>query len=299
MNESNFLRKRDKVGHGRRQATRTTPRLLAALIALFLLGLAASGGTSAVAGTTFTVDSTGDTADANVGDGICADLAGNCTLRAAIAESEASAGFKDTIAFTGPLSIALESDLPTITDPVDIDGTTQPGCAGSPVVEVQGSSNPHNHQGLVLNAGASTVCGLALNRLYVAIRISSSDNRIEGNFIGTDVAGGAALANENAGISVFSGARNQLRAKRDLGQSGIWPRRQRLLERERHSGEPLRHERDRNGCSSQRGPGPSDQLRQRRDRRDGGGSTQCHRRQRLDRADLNGSPSPGQLLRHR
>jgi hypothetical protein len=50
MNESNFLRKRGEVSHGRRQATRTTPRLLAALITLFLLlGLAASSGTSATA----------------------------------------------------------------------------------------------------------------------------------------------------------------------------------------------------------------------------------------------------------
>jgi len=197
-----------------------TPRLLAALISLFVIGLAASSGTRAAVGTTFTVGSTADTADASVGDGVCADLAGNCTLRAAIAESEASAGFKDTIAFTGPLSIALESDLPTITDPVDIDGTTQPGCAGSPVVEVRGSSTPHNHQGLALNAGGSTVCGLALNRLYVAIRISSSDNRIERNFIGTDVAGGAALANENAGISVFSGGRNHFEGNVISGNQG-------------------------------------------------------------------------------
>jgi uncharacterized repeat protein (TIGR01451 family) len=220
MNGLSFLRQRGKVGHGRRQATRMTPRLLAALISLFVIGLAASSGTRAAVGTTFTVGSTADTADASVGDGVCADLAGNCTLRAAIAESEASAGFKDTIAFTGPLSIALESDLPTITDPVDIDGTTQPGCAGSPVVEVRGSSTPHNHQGLALNAGGSTVCGLALNRLYVAIRISSSDNRIERNFIGTDVAGGAALANENAGISVFSGGRNHFEGNVISGNQG-------------------------------------------------------------------------------
>ena len=220
MNEPSFLRKRGNVGHGRRQATRTGPRLIAALVALFLLGLTASSGTSAAVGTTFTVDSTADTADASVGDGVCANAAGSCTLRGAIAESNASVDSKDTIAFTGSLSIALESELPEITDPVDIDGTTQPGCAGSPIVEVQGSSTPHNHQGLVLNAGDSTVCGLALNRLYIAIRISSSDNRIEGNFIGTDVAGAAALANENAGISVLSGARNHFEGNVISGNQG-------------------------------------------------------------------------------
>lgn len=38
-------------------------------------------------GTTFTVNTTGDGSDANVGDGICADSSGNCTLRAAIEEA--------------------------------------------------------------------------------------------------------------------------------------------------------------------------------------------------------------------
>jgi uncharacterized repeat protein (TIGR01451 family) len=199
------------MSHGRRQAKRMTPRLLAALLALFAVGLTASSGTRAAVGTTFTVDSSGDTADAIVGDGVCADLAGNCTLRAAIAESNASVDFDDTIAFTGPQSIALESDLPEITDPVEIDGTTQSGCAGSPTVEVRGTGTVFgNYNGLVLNAGDSTVCGLVLNRLFSAIRVFSSDNRIEGNFIGTDVAGSVALPNESVAITVFSGARNRV-----------------------------------------------------------------------------------------
>src|SRR5215210_2310990 len=117
MNASNFLRKRGEVSHGRRQATQTTPRLLAALFALFVLGLASSSATRAAVGTTFMVDSPADTADANVGDGVCADEARRCTLRAAIAESNESAD-SDTIEFTGPLSIPLESELPPIAHPV-------------------------------------------------------------------------------------------------------------------------------------------------------------------------------------
>ncbi len=39
-----------------------------------------------------TVDSKLDTADSNVGDNICDDGSGNCTLRAAIEESNATAG---------------------------------------------------------------------------------------------------------------------------------------------------------------------------------------------------------------
>jgi CSLREA domain-containing protein len=45
---------------------------------------------------TFTVDSTNDAVDANPGDGICATAAGECTLRAAIQEANATEG-EDTI----------------------------------------------------------------------------------------------------------------------------------------------------------------------------------------------------------
>ena len=45
----------------------------------------------------------------------------------------------DTIEFaigSGPQTILLGSDLPTITDTVVIDGNTQPGFSGSPLVEL-------------------------------------------------------------------------------------------------------------------------------------------------------------------
>lgn len=45
---------------------------------------------------TFTVDTTADTVDVNPGDGICADAAGHCSLRAAVMEANASLG-NDTI----------------------------------------------------------------------------------------------------------------------------------------------------------------------------------------------------------
>ncbi len=60
---------------------------------LICLGLAALFVTAActppVADEFFAVDSTADTIDANVGDGICSDAAGNCTLRAAVMEGNA------------------------------------------------------------------------------------------------------------------------------------------------------------------------------------------------------------------
>lgn len=58
--------------------------------------------------------------------------AGAGTLRQAILDANASVGVTDTIVFaigTGQQSIAPTAALPTITDPVVIDGTTQPGGA--------------------------------------------------------------------------------------------------------------------------------------------------------------------------
>lgn len=81
---------------------------------------------------TFTVNSTGDAGDSNVGDGLCrTDAAAECTLRAAIEEANATTA-ADLIAFNipgGVHTIEPEEDLPAITFPVTIDGYTQPGVA--------------------------------------------------------------------------------------------------------------------------------------------------------------------------
>ena len=62
-------------------------QLLPALIAVVLMGRA--NGTRAAS---FTVDSTADAVDASPGDGVCAASAGQCTLRAAIQETNARRG---------------------------------------------------------------------------------------------------------------------------------------------------------------------------------------------------------------
>ncbi|HEX3085010.1 MAG TPA: CSLREA domain-containing protein, partial [Pyrinomonadaceae bacterium] len=75
----------------------------------------------------FTVNSLGDTPDANTGDNLCADAAGDCTLRAAIEQANATAG-ADTVNFdlpgAGPHTIQLSSALPVISDGVDILNTS-------------------------------------------------------------------------------------------------------------------------------------------------------------------------------
>jgi CSLREA domain-containing protein len=147
---------------------------------------------------TFTVN-TADDHD----DGVCD--SGDCTLREAITAANLNAG-ADTIAFaigSGVQTIILSTDLPFINDPITIDGTTQPGFAGSPLIEINGINADNNHSGLAITAGNSTVRGLVLNRFNIAaVDLSTKgNNRVEGNYIGTNIAGTAPLFN-GIGVAV-------------------------------------------------------------------------------------------------
>src|SRR5437773_409242 len=100
---------------------------------------------------TFTVTST-----ANSGAG---------TLRQAILDANAAAG-ADTIVFavtgTGVKTITPTAALPDITSQVLIDGTTQTGYAGTPLVEIVGSGTPNGTTLLVISAGSTTLRGLVI-----------------------------------------------------------------------------------------------------------------------------------------
>ncbi|MFB0537808.1 MAG: CSLREA domain-containing protein, partial [Anaerolineae bacterium] len=186
------------------------------LSAALLAGLALALRPAPVAqADTFTVDSTGDGDDVAPGDGTCADAGGNCTLRAAIMESNAlAAGAPHTIAFNvgggGVQTISPGSALPMIARPVTIDGTTQPGYAGSPIIELDGSGAGAGADGLHIVAGNSTVRGLVIHSfdaVGVALRVGGG-NFIEGNYIGTDATGTVDLGNSAHGVIIWSAPDN-------------------------------------------------------------------------------------------
>ncbi len=104
----------------------------------------------------------------------------------------------------GTWRIAPTTDLPTVTDPVALDGSTQPGFAGAPVVEIDGSLAQNG--GLVIDAGGSTIRSLAINRARgPGITLESNgNNTVAGCFVGTDVAGTADQGNGDVGILVRS-----------------------------------------------------------------------------------------------
>jgi len=78
------------------------------------------------------------------------------------------------------------SPLPAITDAVTIDGTTQPGFANTPVIELNGAAagTSLSTNGISILSGATTVRGLAVNRFERSgIDITmSGGNIIEGTF---------------------------------------------------------------------------------------------------------------------
>ena len=173
-------------------------RALAALVLLCAAGAASAA--------TITVTEGGDTLHRA---GCAANGAAPCSLRDAIAFANARPGL-DTIVFavgSGPVTIRLSSPLPPITDPVVLDGTKQPGWAGSPIVELDGSGAGDEAAGIQIKAGSSTVQGLALDRfrsssLAAIVLLEKGGNLVQGNFVGTDLTGETAPGNRETGILV-------------------------------------------------------------------------------------------------
>ena len=192
---------------------------------------------------------------------------GSGSLRDAIINANATLG-ADRIVFNipgpGVKLISLLTALPEIIDAVVIDATTQPGYAGTPLIELDGTSLGSSN-GLVIKAGGTTVRGLAIGNFrsgngiwlngcdnnliqssyigvaangttskqnsrgilltnssnnviggtaaatrnlisgntFAGIEISGNGNVIQGNFIGTNAAGTAALPN-GSGLTMFN-----------------------------------------------------------------------------------------------
>jgi len=98
---------------------------------------------------------------------------------------------------------------------VVLDGTTQPGYTGSPIVELDGSlmsgCSDLIDSGDFFRTGAGvTIRGLVLNRSPgAAIRLSTDNNVVENCFVGTDITGTIALGN-GTGIHISDGRYNRI-----------------------------------------------------------------------------------------
>jgi hypothetical protein len=133
---------------------------------------------------------------------------GSGSLRQAMLDANRTPG-SDTIVFSigsGRVLIAPTSPLPVLTETVRIDGTTQPGFAGTPIIEISGHGVGGGPGIRVTNRGAgSELRGLSITRFPAqGIFVDASNVAIVGNFVGLDP-GGNAAGNGDDGVAVFSG----------------------------------------------------------------------------------------------
>src|SRR5437588_331887 len=150
---------------------------------------------------TFTVN----TADDH-NDGVC--NAADCTLREAINAANAGDRISFNIPGAGVHTINATNGF-SITKAVTIDGTSQPGFAGAPLIEINGAGAGAAVNGLNINAPSVTIKGLIINRFSgYAINFDSFGNSsVQGCYIGTNATGTAALPNRN-GVLLWNGTRN-------------------------------------------------------------------------------------------
>ncbi|MFO0852207.1 MAG: hypothetical protein U0871_27135 [Gemmataceae bacterium] len=151
---------------------------------------------------------------------------GSGSFRQAILDANANPG-ADAIVFTipggGVQTIQPLSQLPPITDPVVIDGYTQPGSMKNTNgpglgdnavlrIELDGSLAGAGSSGLVVTAGNSTVSGLVINRFDASgiLLSTNGDDTIAGNFIGTNPAGLIAAGNGQDGVAISTANNNKI-----------------------------------------------------------------------------------------
>jgi RHS repeat-associated protein/CSLREA domain-containing protein len=115
-------------------------------------------------------------------------------------------------------SLRPTSALPSLSSVLTIDGYTQPGASANTNTTDQGGSNAVlvieingsavHAAGLEITAGDSTLHGLVINRFEgPGVILRSGGNLVAGNFIGTNAAGAAGLAN-GGGVRVDGASDN-------------------------------------------------------------------------------------------
>ena len=190
----------------------------AAVMAAMLFGLMPAADPTRAAAI-FTVNSTADLGTAGCD-------AAECTLREAITAANTATG-ADAIEFqipgtdpgcnAGVCKISPSSALPLITDPVIIDGYSQPGASANTLavgndavlkIELSGLDTLN---GLKMEADDCTVQGLIVSNWDngIFLGVDATGNTVRGNFIGTDPSGTAGLDN-TIGVALTNALNNTI-----------------------------------------------------------------------------------------
>jgi hypothetical protein len=141
-----------------------------------------ASGIISVSGATFSVTNTSDS--------------GAGSLRQAILSANSTVNVPDIITFaipgTGPFTITPATQLPTVTDPIVIDGYTQSGSSSNSLSAGDNAVLQIVVNGLlIINTSNSVVRGLAIQTLNLGVTggLGGRSNVVEGNFIGLDATG--------------------------------------------------------------------------------------------------------------
>jgi len=186
------------------------------IIVLFAVENDASNARGAATSVTMTVNSVLDSSDNNIGDDLCDDGAGNCTLRAAIEESN-SHPEEHTILFniagSGVRTLRPLTPLPSLTETITINGYSQPGAQpntaiaprpfnGTLLIEINGTDSIiPNSSGISIAASNVVVRGLVVNSFnFDGFNVDGDHNTIAGNYIGTDPSGLLDQGNSQRGV---------------------------------------------------------------------------------------------------
>jgi len=137
------------------------------------------------------------------------------SLRQAILDANSTPAF-DTITFSigsGMQTIEPHTDLPNITAPLGVDGSTQPGYSGKPLITISELYNPGGKTGLRFNDTAA-VNAIAIGGIrddssitHAAIEFWGANSYIINSYIGVAADGVTALTN-SIGIHLDGGGSN-------------------------------------------------------------------------------------------
>lgn len=133
---------------------------------------------------------------------------GTGSLRQAILSANSSSN-ADYICFSigsGAQTITPNTSLPALSQPVTIDGTTQPGWSNAPIIEINAGNTSDSNPGIWINTSNSTVRGLAINRAKGnGIMITGGGgNVVAGNYLGVGLNGSSNLGNQIDGIGMIT-----------------------------------------------------------------------------------------------
>lgn len=164
------------------------------------------------AAATFVVNIEGNTNDKNPGDGVCADVDGNCSFNAALQEANAHPG-ADTINFNipgGGIHTLSHGSQQYFNEAVTIDGTTQP----SGKIEIVANGE----YPVVFFGGSSVLRGVATYGSNLAIILASNNNIVEGNYVGfrADGTKPVGFGSSGSGITFRGGINGSLRGDNNL-----------------------------------------------------------------------------------